>query len=240
MLMALQSLEQKLGHRFADTTLFTRALTHRSYAAAHNERLEFLGDGLLNLSVAHLIFLKFPDMPEGDLSRLRANLVNQAVLAGIATDLQLGSVIKLGDGEIKTGGALRPSILADTLESLIGAVFIDAGFAAANAVVAKLFAPHVESPLQSVPTKDAKTLLQEYMQSQRQALPQYMVKRIEGQAHQQTFFVECITERPAHKVEGQGNTRRVAEQEAASKVLAKIEASMLLYNHPKTQIKAIK
>lgn len=222
MTVVVHSLEKTLGHVFVDSGIFTRALTHRSFGTPHNERLEFLGDGLLNLAIANLLYNKFPQMAEGELSRLRANLVNQAVLAQIATDIALGQMIRLGEGEIKTGGASRPSILADTIESLIGAVFIDAGFEAANSVVAKLFAHLIDNPDRLAPTKDAKTQLQEIMQGNRQALPQYMVKRIEGQAHQQTFFVECITERPAHKVEGQGSTRRLAEQDAAAKVLAKM------------------
>jgi ribonuclease III len=219
---AMQSLEQLLGLSFADSTLLTRALTHRSFGVPHNERLEFLGDGMLNLAIADLLYQQFPNMPEGDLSRLRANLVNQTVLAEIATTLELGAVIRLGEGEIKTGGAGRPSILADTVESLIGAVFIDAGFAAARAFVARLFAERINNREALAPTKDAKTQLQEFLQSKHYPLPQYMVKRIEGAAHQQTFFVECITERPAHKVEGVGSTRRIAEQDAASKVLAKV------------------
>ncbi len=215
-------LEHKLGHIFGDATYLLQALTHRSFGTPHNERMEFLGDGLLNLAVAKLIYEKFPSMAEGDLSRLRANLVNQAVLAQIATDLGLGAELKLGEGELKTGGASRPSILADALESVIGAVFVDAGFDAANALVERLFLSRIAGPLQSVPTKDSKTRLQEWLQGKHQQLPQYMVKRIEGAAHQQTFFVECITERPAFKVEGCGNTRRAAEQDAAAKVLAKL------------------
>ncbi len=222
MTSAMHPLEVTLGHAFVDRTLFTRALTHRSYGVPHNERLEFLGDGLLNLAIANLLYNKFPHMVEGDLSRLRANLVNQSVLAKIATEIALGPMIRLGEGEIKTGGADRPSILADTIESLIGAVFVDAGFDAASGMVAKLFATIIENPETLAPTKDAKTQLQEIMQGNRQSLPQYMVKRIEGQAHQQTFFVECITERPAHKIEGQGSTRRLAEQDAATKILAKM------------------
>lgn len=218
-----QSLTHSLGLAFTDPSLLTRALTHRSFGVPHNERLEFLGDGLLNLVIANLLYQKFPNMPEGDLSRLRANLVNQAVLAQIATDLALGAAIRLGEGEIKTGGASRPSILADALESLIGAVFVDAGFDAAHAFVARLFAQHIDNPRELAPTKDAKTQLQEFLQGKRYPLPQYMVKRIEGAAHQQTFFVECITERPAHKVEGVGSTRRIAEQDAASKVLVKLD-----------------
>ncbi|MEI6737112.1 MAG: ribonuclease III [Pseudomonadota bacterium] len=219
---ARHPLELKLGHIFSDVTHLTRALTHRSFGVPHNERLEFLGDGLLNLAIAKLIYENFPAMPEGDLSRLRANLVNQTVLAQIATDLGLGAELRLGEGELKTGGASRPSILADAVESLIGAVFVDAGFDAANSLVVRLFCNRIEDPAQSVPTKDPKSKLQEWLQGKRQQLPQYMVKRIEGAAHQQMFYVECITERPAFKVEGCGITRRAAEQDAAAKVLAKL------------------
>ncbi len=219
---ARHPLEQILGHVFHDAALLTRALTHRSFGSPHNERLEFLGDGLLNLAVAKLIYDRFPDMAEGELSRLRANLVNQVVLAQIATDLSLGTVLRLGEGEIKTGGAMRPSILADAVESVIGAVLVDAGFDQALLLVARLFANRIDDPAQSMPSKDAKTQLQEWLQGRHQPLPTYMVKRIEGAAHQQQFFVECITERPAFKVEGCGTTRRAAEQDAAAKVLVKL------------------
>lgn len=218
-------LEQTLGHVFADPALLIRALTHRSFGVPHNERLEFIGDGMLNLAIAHCIYDKYPAMSEGDLSRLRANLVNQAVLAEIATSLALGSALRLGEGEMKTGGAGRPSILADAVESLIGAVFVDAGYDAAHAVVSRLFSRQLDSPEQSQPTKDPKTMLQELLQAKHFPLPQYMVKRIEGAAHQQIFFVECITERPAHKVEGSGASRRMAEQDAATKVLAKLHVA---------------
>ena len=219
-----KALTLRLGVEFRDGGLLLQALTHRSFGTSHNERLEFLGDAMLNLAIARLTFEKFPAMPEGELSRLRANLVNQSVLAGIAEELGLGSVLRLGEGEIKTGGASRPSILADAVESLIGAVFVDSGFAAADALVSRLFATRLDSPAQNSPAKDAKTALQEWLQARRHQLPQYMVKRIEGAAHQQTFFVECITERPAFKVEGCGATRRAAEQDAATKVIAKIDA----------------
>lgn len=219
-----QALALRLGVEFRNASLLTQALTHRSFGTPHNERLEFLGDAMLNLVIANLTFEKFPAMPEGELSRLRANLVNQSVLAEIASALGIGSALRLGEGELKTGGASRPSILADAVESLIGAVFVDGGFEAATALVTRLFASRLDSPEQNSPLKDAKTALQEWLQARRHQLPQYMVKRIEGAAHEQTFFVECITERPAFKVEGCGVTRRAAEQDAATKVLAKIDA----------------
>lgn len=219
-----QALALRLGVEFRNASLLAQALTHRSFGTPHNERLEFLGDAMLNLVIANLTFEKFPAMPEGELSRLRANLVNQSVLAEIASALGIGSALRLGEGELKTGGASRPSILADAVESLIGAVFVDGGFEAATALVTRLFASRLDSPEQNSPLKDAKTALQEWLQARRHQLPQYMVKRIEGAAHEQTFFVECITERPAFKVEGCGVTRRAAEQDAATKVLAKIDA----------------
>jgi ribonuclease-3 len=216
------TLAASVGYIFRDAALLTQALTHRSFGTPHNERLEFLGDAMLNLAIAKLTFEKFPAMPEGELSRLRANLVNQGVLAGIAEELGVGAALRLGEGEIKTGGASRPSILADAVESLIGAVFVDGGFDAASATVTRLFASRLDAPEQNHPSKDAKTALQEWLQARRHSLPLYMVKRVEGAAHQQTFFVECITERPAFKVEGTGVTRRAAEQDAAQKVLNKI------------------
>ncbi len=217
------ALAERIGYRFQNAALLVEAITHRSFGTPHNERLEFLGDAMLNLAIAKLTYEKFPAMQEGELSRLRSNLVNQSVLASIAEQLQVGQVLRLGEGEIKTGGASRPSILADAVESLIGAVFLDGGFEAASALVARLFATRLDAPEQNHPSKDAKTALQEWLQARRHALPLYMVKRIEGAAHQQVFFVECITERPAFKVEGQGATRRAAEQDAAEKVLAKIQ-----------------
>jgi ribonuclease III len=220
-----QTLLQIIGHRFNDPALLTCALTHRSFGVPHNERLEFLGDAMLNLAIAKLVYDKFPAMPEGDLSRLRANLVNQSALAGIAAQHDIGAMLRLGDGETKTGGASRPSILADAVESVIGAVYVDAGFDAALSVVGRLFSDLIAQPAQTLPTKDAKTQLQEIMQGRHYPLPQYMVKRIEGAAHQQLFFVECITERPACKVEGSGASRRIAEQDAATKVLAKLALS---------------
>jgi ribonuclease III len=215
-------IEQRLEYTFRDPGLLSQAITHRSFGTPHNERLEFLGDGVLNLAIAKLIFTRFPDMPEGELSRLRANLVNQAVLAEIAGQIELGQQLRLGEGEIKTGGRARPSILADAVESLIGAVYQDRDYDAAYAVVSRLFARRLEDVAALTPTKDAKTALQEWLQGKKQPLPQYVVKRIEGASHQQTFFVECITERPAYKVEGSGVSRRAAEQDAAAKIMNKL------------------
>jgi ribonuclease III len=185
-------LERKLGHHFGEPALLTQALTHRSFAAVHNERLEFLGDSILNCAVAMLIYERFPGMPEGELSRLRANLVNQAVLAEMAADLEIGPMLRLGEGEQKTGGATRPSILADAVEALLGAVYLDAGFTAAHAVVRALYENRFEDHSQTAPAKDAKTALQEWLQARRLALPQYTVTQIAGAAHKQTFQVRCV------------------------------------------------
>jgi ribonuclease III len=216
------TLSERLGHTFHHPDLLQQAITHRSFGMPHNERLEFLGDGVLNLAIATIIYEKFPAMPEGELSRLRANLVNQAVLADIANTLSIGEALRLGEGEIKTGGRARPSILADAVESIIGAVYVDGGYDAARQLVARLFNEKMNGVAEITPLKDAKTALQEWLQAKRQPLPLYVIKRIEGASHQQTFFVECITERPAFKVEGSGASRRAAEQDAAAKIMSRI------------------
>jgi ribonuclease III len=222
-LKELESLERKFGHVFADRALLNQALTHRSFSSPHNERLEFLGDSVLNCAVAALIYARFPEMPEGELSRLRANLVNQSVLAEVANELGVGGLLRLGEGEVKTGGAARPSILADALEAMLGAVYLDDGFARACAVVETLFSGRVGDISEHAPSKDSKTALQEWCQSRRVGLPQYSVIRIEGEAHRQMFFVACEVAKPnaaeSIKGEGHGNSRRIAEQEAARKVL---------------------
>jgi ribonuclease-3 len=221
------ALASRLGLVLAQPALLKQALTHRSFGVPNNERLEFIGDAMLNLAVAAITFRRYPDMDEGALSRLRANLVNQAVLAQIAEEYSLGTELRLGEGEIKTGGAARPSILADAVESLIGAVYLDAGHDAAFKFVERLFTSRIDNPVDANAQKDAKTVLQEWLQARKHALPQYMVKRIEGAQHAQTFFVECITERPAFKVEGSGVSRRAAEQMAAARVMEKIIAKGL-------------
>jgi ribonuclease III len=222
-LKELESLERKFGHVFADRALLNQALTHRSFSSPHNERLEFLGDSVLNCAVAALIYARFPEMPEGELSRLRANLVNQSVLAEVANELGVGGLLRLGEGEVKTGGASRPSILADALEAMLGAVYLDDGFARASAVVEALFSGRVGDISEHAPSKDSKTALQEWCQSRRVGLPRYSVIRIEGEAHRQMFFVACEVAKPnaaeSIKGEGHGNSRRIAEQEAARKVL---------------------
>ncbi len=218
-----QRLQQALGHTFARQDLLLQALTHRSYAAANNERLEFLGDSVLNCTVARALYDAFPDLPEGSLSRLRANLVRQETLADIAVELRLGDVLRLGEGELKSGGFRRPSILADALESLFGAIFLDAGFDAAARVVRGLFDPLVAKIDPKASGKDPKTQLQELLQSRRLPLPEYRLLSTEGEAHDQSFVVECVLAKPALNTRGVGKSRRAAEQEAARAACAQLQ-----------------
>jgi ribonuclease-3 len=213
--MTQSALVRHLGHDFTNASLLTQALTHRSHSTPNNERLEFLGDGILNCVVASLLYRRFPKLPEGELSRMRAYLVKEATLSEIAAGLSLGDHMRLGEGELKSGGWRRPSILADTLEAIIGAVFLDSGFPAAEAVVEKLYAPFLENLDPKSIGKDPKTLLQEFLQSRKLALPEYFLLATEGEAHCQTFRVECRI--PALKVhaQGAGSSRRAAEQQAA-------------------------
>ncbi len=213
--MLNQRLQQALGYTFSRPELLAQALTHRSYGALNNERLEFLGDSVLNCSVARALYDAFPDLPEGSLSRLRANLVRQETLADIAVSLRLGDVLRLGEGELKSGGFRRPSILADTLESLFGAIFLDAGFDQAQSVVRGLFDPLVAKIDPKASGKDAKTQLQEMLQSRRLPLPDYQLVATQGEAHDQSFIVECVLAKPALSTRGVGKSRRAAEQEAA-------------------------
>ena len=222
-LEGLAELERRLGHRFAAPELARQALTHRSHGTPHNERLEFLGDGLLNCTVAALLYERFPALPEGDLSRLRAALVNQSSLSELARELGLGERLRLGEGELKSGGFRRPSILADALEALLGAVYLDAGFDAVRASVQRLFADRLERAEKSPVDKDPKTELQEHLQGRGLQLPRYAVMKTEGEAHDQTFTVECRVDDLALAASGSGPSRRAAEQAAAAGVLAKLE-----------------
>ena len=214
---------------FRDPSLFVRALTHRSYLNEHsgsgedNERLEFLGDSLLNCAVATVLYERFPQLPEGDLSRLRATLVNQASLSDIALKLGLGDRLRLGEGELKSGGFRRPSILADSLEALLGAVFLDAGFDAVRTAVAGLLDERLTRATDAPVGKDPKTALQEHLQGRGLALPRYAVQKTEGEAHDQTFTVECRVDDLGLVATGRGASRRAAEQAAAEGVLAQLE-----------------
>lgn len=208
---------QRIGYRFNDPELLLRALTHRSYGALHNERLEFLGDSIVNCAVALELHGRFPDLSEGELSRLRANLVNQDALHRIALAINLGNTLLLGEGELKSGGARRPSILADAVEALVGAVMLEGGFAAAQAVINKLFADSLSAIDPEDTGKDAKTLLQEFAQGKGMPLPGYMLLTTLGPAHEQTFQVQCVLEIMDIRTEGTGPSRRAAEQDAARK-----------------------
>lgn len=216
-------LEAALGHEWHDRRLLAQALTHRSYGADNNERLEYLGDGVLNCVVGLMLYRRFPDLPEGRLSRLRANLVNQDALHEIARDLDLGTFMRLGEGELRSGGASRPSILADALESLFGAALLDAGFGAASAMIERLFAARIDAINPMVQGKDAKTRLQEWLQSRHHGLPRYTLLDTSGQAHAQTFHVECSIANLNISTTGAGCNRKTAEQVAAEAALALLE-----------------
>jgi len=203
------------AHPFSNPELLRQALTHRSYGASHNERLEFLGDSVLNCIVAAELYRRFPQLAEGDLSRLRASLVNQQSLFEIALQIDLGAQLRLGEGELKSGGARRPSMLADALEALIGAVFLDGGFEAARNFTLNLFERSISAIDPLAPAKDAKTLLQELLQARRIPLPQYAVIATAGEAHEQSFRVECVIPELGIRTQGEGSSRRGAEQVAA-------------------------
>lgn len=220
---ATARLEHQLGHTWSDRSLLMQALTHRSHSAHNNERLEFLGDGVLNCVVGLLLYQHFPELPEGRLSRLRANLVNQDSLHGVALGLGLGRHLRLGEGELRSGGAQRPSILADALESLLGAAVLDAGFDAAQAMVERLFGPLVAAIDPAAQGKDAKTRLQEWLQPRRYGLPGYSLLDTTGQAHAQTFHVECRIDALGVVTRGQGISRKAAEQQAAKAALTVLE-----------------
>ena len=219
----LTGLQRRLGYTFRDPALLRRAITHRSHAADHNERLEFIGDSLLNCVVAILLFERLPGLPEGDLSRLRAGLVNQSALFEIAQALELGDELLLGEGELKSGGFRRPSILADGLEAVLGAIYLDSGFAEVRRVVESLIAGRIDRAGEAPPAKDPKTALQESLQGRRLPLPRYVVVTVGGEAHRQVFRVECRVDELGLSAVGEGPSRRAAEQQAAESVLARID-----------------
>jgi len=224
----LDTLEQALGHAFREPVLLRQALTHRSYGQPHNERLEFLGDSVLNCAMASLLFDRFGKLDEGDLSRLRSNLVKQQALVDIAHRLGLSRHLLLGEGELRSGGMRRPSILGDTVEALIGAIFIDAGFERAAGVIRALYDPILKSVDPRTLGKDAKTLLQEHLQGKKLPLPVYAVVATHGAAHSQTFEVECSVPKLAIQVLGSGGSRRAAEQAAARLALDAAEAASVV------------
>jgi ribonuclease-3 len=219
----LSALQQRLQHPFSDPTLLVRAVTHRSFAADHNERLEFLGDSVLNLAVADLLYQRLSELPEGDLSRIRANLVKQDTLHQLAVALGLPDVVRLGEGEVRSGGSRRPSILADAMEAVIGAVYVDAGYSAAQALVHRLFQAVEINPQMQASAKDAKTELQEWLQARKLKLPLYRVVGTLGAAHRQTFDVECEVPELNLCERGIGNSRRAGEQAAAAVMLQSLK-----------------
>ena len=219
-LLALQS---RLHHTFVDPALLQRAVTHRSFSADHNERLEFLGDSVLSLAVASLLYQRLSAQPEGDLSRVRANMVKQETLHQLALGLQVADVLRLGEGESRSGGHKRPSILADAMEALIGAVYLDAGYGPVEALEHRLFAAVEINPQMQAAAKDAKTALQEWLQGRKMKLPEYRVAATLGAAHRQTFDVECHIPELALTERGTGGSRRAGEQAAAAAMMATLK-----------------
>jgi ribonuclease-3 len=221
---ALSELQIRLGYAFRQHALLQQAVTHRSFSADHNERLEFLGDSVLNLSVAHMLYAQLANLPEGDLSRVRANLVKQDTLHQLAKNLDLPAVMRLGEGEMRSGGQNRPSILADALEAIIGAVYLDGGYKDAQALVERLFAQVDIKPDMQAVGKDPKTELQEWLQGRKLALPKYTVVGTSGAAHRQQFEVSCEVTELRQTQQGSGASRRAAEQAAAAAMLQTLKS----------------
>ena len=211
------------GHAFSTPALLAQALTHRSAGAPHNERLEFLGDAVLGLIVAEALYARWPKADEGSLTRARAELVRESALAGVARRLEIGERLVLGPGEMKSGGHRRDSILSDALEAVIGAVYLDAGYETCRAVVLPWFEEAVSAVPASKVGKDAKTRLQEWLQARQKPLPQYLLERETGEEHARVFTVRCVLSDPAASAEGEGGSRRAAEQAAAAGVLGVLE-----------------
>jgi ribonuclease-3 len=223
--MKADRLENALGYHFVRPELLQQALTHRSFGSPHNERLEFLGDSVLNCVIASVLFDKFSSLREGDLSRQRANLVKQDTLAGIAQSLGLGDFLRLGEGELKSGGFRRPSILADGMEAVLGAIYLDAGFAEAKGTIEALYQPLLAEINPRESGKDAKTELQELLQARKLPLPQYNLLATRGEAHSQEFEVECLIPVLSISVRGVGGSRRHAEQAAARIAIKRASAA---------------
>jgi ribonuclease-3 len=217
------ALESRLGHRFSDPRLLEQALTHRSRGAENYERLEFLGDGVLGCAMAGELYARYPQLSEGKLTRLRANLVREEALAEVAKSLGIGEFLRLGEGELAAGPEPRPSILADALEAVLGAVFLDGGYDAARRTVLAAFGPLMERLDPERPAKDAKTRLQEALQAKHRKLPQYRVVAVKGEAHKQSFEVECYVSEVDLRATGTGTSRQRAEQQAAKAMLELLE-----------------
>lgn len=221
--LSVGALQDRLGYRFRSPQALERALTHRSFGATHNERLEFLGDAVLNLAVSGLLFARFADSDEGALTRVRAHLVRQDMLHRLALALDLPPLLRMSEGEARGGGAQRASILADALEAIIAAIYLDGGFEPARSLVERLFTPLLDQTDLESWTKDAKTELQEWLQGRREPLPIYRIAATRGRAHDQVFVVECSV--PQHSVveAGEGRSRRAAEQDAARAALFRLK-----------------
>ncbi|MDO9073373.1 MAG: ribonuclease III [Rubrivivax sp.] len=224
-LAALVALQQRLGYRFTQPELLRRALTHRSWGAEHNERLEFLGDAVLSLGVSSLLYARHGGSDEGDLTRVRAHLVREDSLHRAALALGVPDVLRMSEGELRGGGAQRPSLLADAVEAVIGAVFLDSGYEAAQALVQRLFGEVIQATEAENWSKDAKTELQEWLQARKLPVPAYRITATRGQAHAQTFEVECAVPALGLAEQGEGKSRRTAEQEAAGRMLDALKAN---------------
>ncbi|MGB4811335.1 MAG: ribonuclease III [Methylophilaceae bacterium] len=221
--MSQQILAKRLSYTFVDSLLLTQALTHRSHSGHNNERLEFLGDGVLNFIIAHQLYLRFAKLDEGDLSRLRAQLVKESTLCDIALSLNLGDALNMGEGELKSAGWRRPSILADALEAIVGAVYLDGGFAAAETFIRHLYHEKLNTIDPKIIDKDPKSLLQEFLQGKKIAVPEYTVVQTSGEAHAQVFVVECFIQKFDIRTVGEGTSRRIAEQQAAQLAMQQVE-----------------
>ena len=226
-LQPLERLEKRLQYRFQQPNLLRQAMTHRSSGHLNNERLEFLGDSILGFVVSDLLYHHYPEVTEGDLSRLRARLVRGESLAEIARELDFGDALLLGQGEMKSGGHRRDSILADSVEAVIGAIYLDGGFKSCEQWLQQLMTPRMEALPPVAQLKDPKTRLQEWLQARKQPVPHYEVERIEGEGHLQSFTVSCSINEPKMVVQGQGRSRRKAEQEAAMRAIEKLESAKL-------------
>ncbi|MDN3522183.1 ribonuclease III [Halomonas ramblicola] len=220
---SLNAFSRRLGHDFGDPALLELAMTHRSYGGQNNERLEFLGDSIVNFVIAEALFRRFPEAREGQLSRLRARLVKGQTLAELAREMGFGEHLRLGSGEMKSGGHRRDSILADAVEAVIGAIYLDAGMESVRVRVLSWFAGRLEGISLQDTQKDPKTRLQEFLQSRQAPLPRYEVVSVEGEAHAQTFTVECHVEMLEAHTTGVGSSRRHAEQQAAEMALMHLE-----------------
>lgn len=222
---AFAALTRKLGYQFSDPSLLARALTHRSKSGNNNERLEFLGDSILNFVIAAELFERFPNLTEGELTRVRASLVKQQTLAQVARKLELGALLNLGSGEFKSGGHDRDSILSDAVEAIFAAIYKDGGIAATVAAIKKIYAPLFTEIDPAAIAKDPKTRLQEWLQHHALATPVYNVLTISGESHSQLFVVECVVSGLDKPVLGEGSSRRNAEQNAAAQAFALLGAS---------------